>query len=152
MPSLRKSGETWSIPGVFLLTDGSDRLVAIPDLRLDFGATGIELVKADDELAWQCSWPELGELSTAERSVLPDGREGIVVLLVEQVGRRHRFVLPTDEPKVAETRVRELATAHRVRTSEPPAAVSRTLTVAVIVATVATLTVLLLSAAHVLHF
>jgi hypothetical protein len=51
-----------------------------------------------------------------------------------------------------ESEVRVRARAHRLGTFEPPAAVSRLLTVAVAIAAAATLAVLLLSAAHVLHF
>jgi hypothetical protein len=151
MASMGKSEEAWSIPDVFLLTEGGDGRVAISDLQLTFVATGVELAKADGELVWRCEWGNLDELSASERSVLPDGREGMVVQIVEHGGRRHRFVLPTSDPATLESSVRQQARAHRIHTSEPPRAVMRTLTVAVILAGLATLTVLLLSAAHVIH-
>jgi hypothetical protein len=146
------SGMQWSVYEVFLLTDGRDGRVAIPHLQLNFVATGIELVKANAESAWYCAWDDVIELSTAERSVLPDGREGVVVVVEERGGRSHRFVAPSDDPTVVEARVRDLVTIHGLRAVEPSRAVSRTLTVAVILATLATLTALLLSAEHVIHF
>jgi hypothetical protein len=142
----------WNIPDVYLLTGGGDGRVAIPKLSLTFGPTGIELAKADHEVVWQCTWAHLDELSTSERSVLPDGTEGVVLAVVEHGGRQHRFVLPADEPNATEALIRERARSHRIRIFGPPQAVSRTLTVAVVVATLATLSALLLSAAHVLHF
>ena len=110
------------------------------------------MAKQDGELAWQCAWPALDVLSTAGRSILPDGRAGVVVVVVEHGGRQHRFVMPTEDPGPLESEVRVRARAHRLGTFEPPAAVSRLLTVAVAIAAAATLAVLLLSAAHVLHF
>jgi hypothetical protein len=151
MPS-KDPEEAWSIPDVYLLTGVGDDRVAIPDLALTFGGTGIELAKADGEVVWHCAWAQLDELSTSERSILPDGSDGVVVVVVEHGGRQHRFVFPTNQPSELEAAIRARAVAHRIRTFEPPQAVSRTLTVAVVVATIATLTVLLLSAAHVLHF
>jgi hypothetical protein len=152
MPPLRHTGETWSITGVYLVTDSNDGRVAIPHLQLNFVADGIELAKADGLVAWRCGWPNLDELSTVERSVLPDGSPGSVILVAEHGGPHHRFVVPAADPQALEADIRELARAHRVHTSMPPTAVSRTLTLAVGVAAVSTLTVLLLSAAHVLHF
>jgi hypothetical protein len=144
--------DTWTVSEVYLLTDGSQGQVAIPNLQLRFTDDGVELAKEDGELAWHCAWHALDVLSTAGQSVLPDGRQGVVVVIIEHGGRQHRFVLPAVEPDVVQAEVRSRARAHRIETFEPPAAVSRTLTVAVVVAAMATLTVLLLSAAHVLHF
>lgn len=152
MTSMPDSGVQWSVYDVFLLTDGQDGRVAIPHLQLNFIAAGIELVKANGESAWYCAWEEVRELSTAERSILPDGREGVVVVVEEEGGRRHRFVAPSDDPTVAEGRVRDLVAAHGLRPAETSRAVSRTLTVAVILAAMATLTALLLSAEHVIRF
>jgi hypothetical protein len=151
MTSVREP-EAWSIRDVFLLTESREGRVAIPHLQLSFLTTGIELAKSSGDVAWHGAWSTLDELSTAERSVLPDGRAGVVIVLVERGGRQHRFVLPADEPDAIEARVREEARRHRLRTHAPPTAVSPKLTVAVAVTTLVTLTVLLLSAAHVLHF
>ena len=69
------------------------------------------------------------------RSVLPDGREGVVVVVVEQGGAtRHRFVLATDDPAETEASIRRQADARGLRTLVPKPAVSRVLTVGIGVA------------------
>jgi hypothetical protein len=151
MPS-KDPEEAWRIPEAYLLTGVGEERVAIPHLVLTFGGRGIELAKADAEVVWDCAWTQLDEVSTSERSILPDGTDGVVVVVIEHGGRQHRFVLPADNPDQLEAAIRARATSHRIRTFTPPQAVSRTLNVAVVVATVATWTALLLSAVHVLHF
>jgi hypothetical protein len=136
---------------VHLLTEGGHGRVAIPHLELRFLRAGIELAKEDGNLAWRCAWGDLDVLTTAGRSVLPDGRSGVVVVVIEHGGRQHRFVLPTATPSEIDTEIAARAHAHHIQTFEPPAAVSRPLTLAVVVAALGTLSVLLLSAAHVLH-
>jgi hypothetical protein len=141
------------VPGVYLLTEGPDGRVAVPDLALSFLSDGIALDKADGEPVWRAPWSELDEMSTVERSELPDGGDGVVITVVEREGRRrHSFVLPADDPISTESSVWALARAHRLRTNRPRRPVSRFLTASVVVAAAATLTVLLLSAAHVIHF
>jgi hypothetical protein len=152
MTPVKEPPDIWTASEVYLLTDGSQGRVAIPHLELRFAEDGVELAKEDGALAWRCDWNALDVLSTAGQSILPDGRQGVVVVIIEHGGRQHRFVLPAVEPDEVQAAVRSRARAHRIQTFEPPAAVSRTLTVAVVVAALATLTVLLLSAAHVLHF
>jgi len=89
-----------------------------------------------------------------ERSVLPDGREGVVILVVERSGRRrqHRFVLATDDPGSTEASVRDRADSHGLRTKPERPAVSRALNVSIVVAAAAAMAVLLLSAVHLIHF
>jgi hypothetical protein len=152
MTPVKDSEEAWSIPDVYLLTKGSDGTVAIPHLSLTFRSAGVELAKSDGEVVWRCTWTKMDELSTAERSTLPDGRNGIVVVVVERGVRRHRFVLPTEDPAGIEATVRTRAISHRIRTAGSPAPVSFRLTMAVMASAIITLTALLLSAAHVLHF
>jgi hypothetical protein len=142
----------WSIPDVYLLTDGTDGRVAVPSLHLALGSVGVALTKSSDELVWSCPWTELRELSTAERSVMPDGTEGLVLVLAERTGGRHRFVLPTTEPAELEAQLRALALHHRLQTNRTPRAASRALTTLVVLGTGATLAALLLAAAHVIHF
>jgi len=146
--------EAWTVRDVYLLTTGADGQVAVPQLALTLLPGGIELDKPDGDVVWSCTWPELREMSPVERSVLPDGSHGVVVEVVEKGrrGRRHRFVLPTDDPVSVEDLLRRRARAHGLQTASPRAPASRLLTVVIALATVATLTVLLLSAAHVLHF
>ena len=142
----------WTFRDVLLITEGTEGPVAVPQLNLTFRPEGIDLHRSDGERAWRTSWSELEELSASERSVLPDGGDGVVIVVVERDRhRRHRFILPTADPGRTEASLRALARAHGVRTKRPRPAVSPLLTAAVVVAAVATLTVLLLSAAHVIH-
>ena len=139
--------------GVYLLTAGPEGEVAVPHLTLTFRDSGLAVGKADGDPVWDSSWAELEELSPVERSVLPDGRTGVVIVVVERARRgRHRFVLATDDPVSTEAAVRARAAAHGLRTRSTRRAVSRLLMVGIVVAALATLTVLLLSAAHVIHF
>jgi hypothetical protein len=151
MPPAQEPGDTWTASDVYLLTNGSQGRVAIPHLEMRFVAAGVELTREDGEPAWRGTWDKLDVLTTAGQSILPDGRQGVVLVIIEHGGRQHRFVLPTTDPDDVQREVHARARAHRIETFEPPAAVSRTLTVSVVVATAATLTVLLLSAAHILH-
>jgi hypothetical protein len=145
--------EAWTVPDVYLLTAGSEGPVAVPNLRLTFRQSGLELDKADGELVWDCDWSDLVEMAPIERSVLPDGKEGVVMLVVERRRRRrHRFVLATDDPDATEDLIRGRAGTHGLRTRWPRPAVSRLLTLLIIAAFAVTLTLLLLSAVHVIHF
>ncbi|HVA05312.1 MAG TPA: hypothetical protein VNG12_01085 [Acidimicrobiales bacterium] len=152
MPPATESEESWTLPDVYLLTDTKNGRVAVPHLRLELTPGGITLAKENQELAWSAEWAGLSELSTAEHSVLPDGSEGVVLVVVEQSGREHRFVLPTGETDDVERRLRDVAQTHRLLTTRKERGPSRSLTVAVVIAFMATLAVLLLSAAHVIHF
>lgn len=145
--------QAWTVPNVYLLTAGSDGTVAVPDLRLTFRGSGVELDKADGDMVWDCDWSDLVEMSPTERSVLPDGNDGVVVVVVERKGRRrHRFVLATDDAEATEELIRRRAGDHGLRTRWPRPAVSRLLTVVIVAAFAATMTLLLLSAVHVIRF
>ena len=141
------------MPDVYLLTEGQDGDVAIPHLTLSFLDSGLALQKADGEPVWDSAWGELEELSPVERSMLPDGRAGVVITVVERGRRgRHRFVLATDDAAVTEAELRARAVAHGLRTRSARPAVSRLLMAGVVLAALAAVTALLLSAAHVIHF
>jgi hypothetical protein len=145
--------EAWTVPDVYLLTGGSEGPVAVPHLRLTFRQSGLELDKADGELVWDCDWSDLVEMAPIERSVLPDGKDGVVMVVVERdKRRRHRFVLATDDADATEDLIRGRAGTHGLRTRWPRPAVSRLLTLAIVAAFAVTLTLLLLSAVHVVHF
>jgi hypothetical protein len=145
--------EAWSVPDVYLLTEGREGEVAVPHLTLSFLDSGLALQKADGEPVWDSAWAELRELSPVERSMLPDGRAGVVITVVERGRRgRHRFVLATDDAAVTEAAVTERAAAHGLRTRSPRPAVSRLLLAGVVLAALAAMTALLLSATHVIHF
>lgn len=145
--------EVWTVSDVYLLTAGSDGPVAVPHLRLTFREKGLELDKADGELVWDCDWSDLVEMAPIERSVLPDGKEGVVIVVVERERRRrHRFVLATDDADATEDFIRGRAGSQGLRTRWPRPAVSRLLTITIVAAFAVTLTLLLLSAVHVIHF
>src|SRR5580700_4479437 len=126
--------EAWSVPDVYLLTQGPDGEVAVPHLTLTFLDTDLALDKADGESVWGSDWSGLEEMSPVERSVLPDGREGVVIVVVEQ-GRqhRHRFVLGTYDAASTEAAVRDRAAAHGLRSKSPRRAVSRLLMTVLVV-------------------
>jgi hypothetical protein len=148
----RGADETWTVPEVYLLTEGPDGTVAVPALTLSFFADGIEVDKVDGEEVWSRDWADLEEMSPTARSVLPGGGDGVVVTIVErEQRRRHRFVLGTGDPDTTERFLRDLARAHGLATQRPGRAGPRLLTAGILVAFAAVMTVLLLSAAHVVH-
>lgn len=143
------------MPDVYLLPQGRGGELAVPHLQLTFLESGLALEQADGELVWGGAWAELTEMAPMARSVLPDGRDGVVVVVVERGRgrrRRHQFVLTTHDVVSTEAEVRRRAAAHGLRTMASTPAVSRGLTIGVGLAALATLTVLLLSAAHVIRF
>ena len=141
------------MPDVYLLTEGQEGEVAVPHLTLTFLDSGLALEKADGEPVWESAWAELEELSPVERSLLPDGRAGVVIMVVERGRRgRHRFVLASDDAAATEAALRARAAAHGLRTRSARRAVSRLLLAGVVLAALAAMTALLLSAAHVIHF
>jgi len=148
------TGQEWTVPDVYLLTEGAEGRIAVPHLTLTFDTAGLALDKTDGEPVWFCGWNQLREMSPVERSVLPDGREGVVILVVESSGRRrrHRFVLATDDPRSTEASVRDRARSHGLRTSPERPAVSRAPNVSIVVAAAAVMAVLLLSAVHLINF
>ncbi len=72
------------MPDVYLLTTGPEGELAVPHLTLTFLDSGLVLDKVDGERVWDCDWAELEEMSPVERSVLPDGRAGVVIVVVER--------------------------------------------------------------------
>jgi hypothetical protein len=144
--------EAWSVPDVYLLTEGGAGEVAVPHLALTFLDTGLALAKADGEPVWDSDWSDMEEMSHLERSVLPDGRAGVVIIVVERGRERsHRFVLGTEDAASTEAGVRDRAAAHGLRRRAPRRAVSRLLMAVVAVAALGALAVLLLAATHVIR-
>jgi hypothetical protein len=141
--------DTWVTSGVFLLTDGSEGRVAVPDLVLSIGEVGIELAKADGQLVWRCQWDEVSEFMVPGRSRLADGRDAVVVEVGERNGRPHRFVVPSADPAEDEQRVRDVARA--LVTPGSRSALSAFLSTVIVLAVLGTLAVLMLSADHVIR-
>ena len=148
------TGQKWTAPDVYFLTEGAKGRVAVPHLTLTFDTAGLALDKTDGEPVWFCGWDQLREMAPVERSVLPDGRDGVVILVVERSGRRrrHRFVLATDDAASTEARVRDRARSRGLRTNQERRSVSRTLNVSIVAAAATVMAVLVLSAVHVIHF
>jgi hypothetical protein len=145
--------EPWTVRDVYLLTESDEGPVAVPDLELVFRPDGVELDQAEGEKAWSIAWSQLEELSAVERSVMSDGSEGVVVLVVERGRRRrHRFVITTSDAAATEKSIRRLARAHGLTTLRPRRAVSRLVNVFIAVAAAVVITALLLQATHVIHF
>jgi hypothetical protein len=143
--------ETWTVPEVYLLTEQPDGTgtVAVPHLTLSFFRDGIEVDKADGEEVWTRAWGDLAAMASTARSVLPGGDDGVVLTLVERAPpqRRHRFVLGTGDAETTELFIRDLARAHGIA----PRGAGRFVTAGIVLAFAAVMTVLLLSAAHVVH-
>jgi len=142
----------WTFSGVYVLTEGNDGRVAIADMALTLDPSGVSVRSRNGEVAWSSPWSRVRELSTAQHSVLPDGRTGLVVVCVEQGGYRHSFVVPTTAPEELDEMMQEAAARHHLRSRQSSGIGTRILTATVVVATTATVTLLVLSAAHVIHF
>ncbi|HXN61939.1 MAG TPA: hypothetical protein VN886_15940 [Acidimicrobiales bacterium] len=145
--------EAWTVRDVYLLTEGDEGPIAVPHLELTFMDKGLELDKPNAEAVWNTAWSELEEMSPVERSVLPDGSEGVVMLVVERSGRRrHSLVLATSDAAATEAAIRGRARAHGVETNRSRRAASRALNVVIVLVAAVVMTALLLQAAHVIHF
>jgi hypothetical protein len=92
-------------------------------------------------------------MAPVERSVLPDGRDGMVILVVQHGGRGwHRLVLAADDPVATEAAIKDRAAAHGLRTDSEKPAAPRRLTASIPLCGAAVMAVLLLSAVHLIHF
>jgi hypothetical protein len=145
--------EAWTVREVYLLTEGDQGPIAVPHLELTFMDDGLELDKPNGDAVWNTAWSDLEEMSPVERSVLPDGSEGVVMLVVERSRRRrHRLVLATADAGATEAAIRHRARAHGLETKRSRRAVSRGLNVIIVLVAAVVVTALLLQAAHVIHF
>ena len=59
MASVPDSDDTWTVPGVYLLTEGPDGRVAVPHLELILFDDGISVDKSDGEPVWSAAWSDL---------------------------------------------------------------------------------------------
>ncbi len=121
--------------GVYLLTTGPQGLTAVPGLQLTLDGTGLTVAKNDDEVVWTAPWGEVAELATPEPSKLPDGADGLVVVVTTREKRSHRFV------------ARRFIVVPRAT----PRSQSAPVVVGAIVIAAAVVAALLLAAGHVVH-
>ncbi len=145
----------WTLTGVYLLPDPDPDAVgsgAGEGLSLTFLDAGVELAGAGGDTVWACDWSDLAEMSPSGYAELPDGGDALQLLAVERSGRRWHLVVPADDTGTAAASIRSRARSHDVRSAPTTPAVRRSVTIAVAVLAAATLTVLLLSAAHVFTF
>ena len=137
--------------GAYLLTVGPDGPVAVPGLQMTFDRAGVTLAKKDGAAVWSAAWPEIGELSTPERSKLPDGSDGVVVVVTTRLGQSHRFVVPAEDAAALESALNSLAHHHDVAPSAAVKTQSWPLVIGAVLMAGAAVTVLLLAAGHVIR-
>lgn len=134
----------------YLLTSGHGGPMAVPELTLELGEAGVALSRADTTAIWAAGWDEISELAAPERSKLPDGGPG-VVLVITGKGRSHRFVVPADRPARLEAMLDALARRHGVSPERPERSKPPVVVVGVLVVLAGALTVLLLAAGHIIR-
>ncbi len=137
--------------GVYLLASLADGLGAVPNLVLELGEGGVTLSKEDDVTIWTTPWEDVAEIATPERSDLPDGSKGLVCVVTTRQRRSHRFVIASGDPSALEAALFSFAIEHGVRTDVPERSVPAIIAGAVLLATTAVVTLLLLMAGHVIH-
>lgn len=124
--------------------------MSVPELQLELDEErGVRLCGTDGSSIWSIPWAEVAELSTPERTMVPQRRVAVVMEVTIRQGQSHHLLLPADRPRKVESEIRALALRHGVRhrRSSPPAAVS----VGVVALVGAAVAALLLTAGHVIH-
>jgi len=137
--------------GTYLLTSGPQGPTAVPDLVLELDDSGVALSKADATAVWRADWDGIAGLATPERSRVPDGGHGVVVVITERSGRSHRFVVPARRPARVESALDTLARGHDASPERPERSLPVLVVVAVVVLLAAALALLLLAAGHIIH-
>ena len=137
--------------GVYLLTAGPQGPTAVPGLQLALDEAGVTLAKGDGTTVWSAPWGEIAELATPERSKLPDGGTGLVVVVTTRQQRSHRFVVPADQPSALESALDSLARRHQVAPALTPRTQPAALVIGAVVVAAVVVAVLLLAAGHVIH-
>ncbi len=137
--------------GTYLLTTGPDGPAAVPGLQITFDGAGITVAKDNGTAVWSTTWVETAELATPERSKLPDGRSGVVVVVTTRLERTHRFVVPAEKPAALEAALGSLAHRHGVAPLPTVKTQSLPIVIGAVVVAAAAVAVLLLAAGHVIH-
>jgi hypothetical protein len=137
--------------GVYLLTSGPQGPTAVPGLQLALDEAGVTLAKGDGTAVWSAPWDEIAELAWPERSKLPDGDSGVVVVITTRQQRAHRFVVPAAQPAALEAALDSLARRHQVAPPAVEHAQPAPLVIGAIAVAAVVIAVLLLAAGHIIH-
>jgi hypothetical protein len=109
------------------LTSGAPGPSAVAGCQLDLGRRGVTVRDPDGTPIWSAPWSAVTELTAVERTTLPDGRTGIVVVM--RAGRPatspdavdvHRVVVPADQPAAVEEQLVALARARGIEPEPDP--------------------------------
>ncbi|HEY5244904.1 MAG TPA: hypothetical protein VIJ60_04495 [Acidimicrobiales bacterium] len=105
------------------LTSGTPGPSAVAGCQLDLGRRGVTVRDPDGTPIWSAPWSAVTGLTAVERTTLPDGRTGIVVVVSARPSMTspeavdvHRVVVPTDQPASLEA---QLVAVARARGIEP---------------------------------
>ncbi len=103
------------------LTSGTPGPSAVAGCQLDLGRRGVTLRDPDGTPIWSAPWSAVTGLTAVERTTLPDGRTGIVVIVrarpsvtSPEAADLHRVVVPADQPAAVEEQLVALARARGI--------------------------------------
>jgi hypothetical protein len=103
------------------LTSGAPGPSAVAGCQLDLGRRGVTVRDPDGTPIWSAPWSAVAGLTAVERTALPDGRTGIVVVVrarpsvtSPEVADVHRVVVPADQPAALEEQLIALARARGI--------------------------------------
>jgi len=136
---------------VYLLTEGPDGPAAVPGLRLGLDDQKVTLAKGDGTVVWSTPWENVAELATPERSKLPDGEDGVVLVVTPHQERAHRFVVPSESPPSLEATLESVARRHGVAADPPERTLPAYIVAGAVVVVAGTVAILLLAAGHIVH-
>jgi hypothetical protein len=94
---------------------------AVAGCQLDLGRRGVTVRDPDGTPIWSAPWSAVTGLTAVERTTLPDGRTGIVVVVragppvtSPEAVDVHRIVVPADQPAALEEQLIALARARGI--------------------------------------
>jgi hypothetical protein len=109
-PAAISASSRLAMDPAYLLTMDATGEVALPGLGVQVDDVGLSVVKHDGTLVVVLPWDDLSALSTAGRTITPDGTPAVVVEAATRL-RTHRFVVPSHDPAGLEAAVAEFGTA-----------------------------------------
>ncbi len=95
-----------------LISSGPDGSTAVGELQLGIGPAGLWVSKTDGNPVWTTDWGHVKDLAAPERAKLPGGKQGVVLVVVTQDDRAHRFVVPSAHPAAFEDALARFAGIH----------------------------------------